>query len=584
MLGPKNAIERVLSHQISNCATDDDAEWAILEIEATQGLNKRCHSGNRTYHLLLSFPTGEEPDTATLRLIEQRVVGALGFGEHQRVSAVHRDTDNIHVHVAINKIHPERRTIHTPFRDYQTLANVCRELEDELGLQRTNHVPRQTLVASRAQDMEICAGRESVQGFIRRECGEALRDASTWDSVHEILASHGLHARRRGSGLVFGNAETYVRASTVGREFSMGSLEARLGPFAPGPDTQPPPTRRTYRRGPLLGQESWRQAMFEQYEQEQAARLAAREAKAPMLRKRVDGEIAQAKRIASAQRAAIRLMDGGRLSKRILYSQVQRRLHRKIKAAYDRAREERRILYAHTRRGSWTDWLRQQTASGNADALRALRGRLGTADSGRTTGPRLPGKVEHVTLAGTIWRRLRDCVVREDRSHSMTVDRPEDDRAIRAAVSLAVMKHGTRLVIGGSDDFVERVARIAPTVDQRIQLIRDSDRSDDGAAFDRGRDRTRLRGAGRGVGGYIRPHPQPGSRQAATRAPARPPNRLHALSQGALVRVAKHGDLLLPRHVHSNVEHQGAAADPPVRRSAVAERSVIRRGGRGRTG
>ena len=583
MLGPKNAIERVLSHKISNCATHDDVEWAILEIEATQALNQRCAPGSRIYHLLLSFPNGEVPDTATLRTIEERVVDALGYGEFQRVSAVHRDTDNIHVHVAINKIHPERLTIHTPFRDYQTLATVCRELEGELGLQRTNHVRRQSLVASRAQDMETIGGRESLEGFIRRECAEALGVAPTWDGVHDILSSHGLHARRRGSGLVFGNGETYVRASTVGREFSLASLEARLGPFAPGPDTPPSPTRRTYRNGPV-GQEPWRQAMFEQYQREQAARLAVREAKAPTFRARTAAEIAQAKRIAFAQRAAIRLMDGGGLSKRILYGHVQRRLHRKIAAVCQRGREERRVLYAHTRRSSWPDWLRQQAASGNAEALCALRSRLGgTDDSGRTTSLRLPGQVVHVTLAGTIWRRLRDCVVREDRSQSITVDRPEDDRAIRAALNLAAMKHGRSLVVGGSDEFVERVVRIAPSVDRRIELLKDSDRSEDGADFNRGRDRTRHREPGRAVGGYIRPHPQSGPRQTAPRAPARLPHGLHTLSQGALVRVADFAALLLPRHVHSNVEHQGATTNPPVRRPAVVERLVIQRGGRGQT-
>lgn len=38
--------------------------------------------------------------------IEVRRRGALGFAEHQRISAVHQNTENWHLHVAINKVHP----------------------------------------------------------------------------------------------------------------------------------------------------------------------------------------------------------------------------------------------------------------------------------------------------------------------------------------------------------------------------------------------------------------------------------------------------------------------------------------------
>ena len=80
----------------------------------------RCET-DKTYHLILSFRAGEEPDAKVLERVEQRICEGLGYAEHQRISAVHHDTDNIHVHLAINKIHPSRLTLHSPFRDYKTL-------------------------------------------------------------------------------------------------------------------------------------------------------------------------------------------------------------------------------------------------------------------------------------------------------------------------------------------------------------------------------------------------------------------------------------------------------------------------------
>ena len=119
---------------ITNCVSTDTT-WAVREIAATQWLNTRAKSP-RTYHLIISFKAGENPDAQTLRMTEERFCKALGYAEHQRVSVVHHDTDNVHIHVAINKIHPTTFTLHNPgsrlynAQDLQlklenTFADVC---------------------------------------------------------------------------------------------------------------------------------------------------------------------------------------------------------------------------------------------------------------------------------------------------------------------------------------------------------------------------------------------------------------------------------------------------------------------------
>jgi hypothetical protein len=57
-------------------------------------------------------------------MIEERFCKALGYAEHQRISVIHHDTDNVHIHVAINKIHPTTFTPHNPGCDYKTLK-IC---------------------------------------------------------------------------------------------------------------------------------------------------------------------------------------------------------------------------------------------------------------------------------------------------------------------------------------------------------------------------------------------------------------------------------------------------------------------------
>ena len=174
---------------------------AIEEVLATQHMNTRA-KGDKTYHLLIGFPPGESPAAEVLSEIENRVCAALGYGEHQRISAVHNDTDHLHIHIAINKIHPKRGTMHEPFQSYRTLGDICTTLEEELGLQRVNHISRRTLSEGRAADMEQHSGIESLVGWIKRECLEEIRGAMSWAGLHQVMRDNGLELRERGHCLV----------------------------------------------------------------------------------------------------------------------------------------------------------------------------------------------------------------------------------------------------------------------------------------------------------------------------------------------------------------------------------------------
>ena len=159
--------------RLTNCHASMVGD-AITEVLATQHGNTRATS-DKTYHLLVSFPPGENPGAEVLHQIEDRVCAALGYDGHQRISSVHNDTDHLHVHIAINKIHPVRHTMHEPFLAYRTMAEVAVKLEDEFGLQQVNHGDRRSLSEGRAGDMEHHAGVESLVGWIKRECLDEIR-------------------------------------------------------------------------------------------------------------------------------------------------------------------------------------------------------------------------------------------------------------------------------------------------------------------------------------------------------------------------------------------------------------------------
>ena len=112
----------------------DDLELACKLVDAIQAQNTRAGS-KRTYHLVVSLgPDDRRLERKELQQTVERLVDTLGFSEHQYIAARHDDTDHEHIHVAINKIHPETFRIHSPAWDHQKLFTGARALERELGL------------------------------------------------------------------------------------------------------------------------------------------------------------------------------------------------------------------------------------------------------------------------------------------------------------------------------------------------------------------------------------------------------------------------------------------------------------------
>ncbi|MCL1886239.1 MAG: relaxase/mobilization nuclease domain-containing protein [Dehalococcoidia bacterium] len=95
--------EKCLVSWSAGCWSGDDYDMGIVEAEAVQDLNTRS-AKEKTYHLLISFRPEDEAKLApeAFRAIEERFAQALGFAEHQRHCGVHKNTNNLHLHVAYN--------------------------------------------------------------------------------------------------------------------------------------------------------------------------------------------------------------------------------------------------------------------------------------------------------------------------------------------------------------------------------------------------------------------------------------------------------------------------------------------------
>ena len=327
---------------------------ALFDADVRRCRQRGRFRGNPVYHVAVNWQEGEHPPAAQVERACQHVMKALGFEACQAVWSIHRDTDNDHVHLVINRVHPLRLTaISVPRRDFLTLDRCMRELELELGFGRANgpyisvdtpqgpriarmsrteraargllqdpDAPRLTV---RAQRAEKNLGGASFQTWVTGAPAARVRQAiqgrgASWQRVHDALAEFGCAIEPKGSGLVvtttLSNGRVLAaKASIMGRWASKTSLERALGPYQSPSDHHPKRTGRrieSYEKsilrerledsGPRMKSEDperlarraaradARRALAQRFEQEQAQRRAERAREREALRRRHERE------------------------------------------------------------------------------------------------------------------------------------------------------------------------------------------------------------------------------------------------------------------------------------------------------
>lgn len=458
---------------VTNCEAHSVRD-AITEVLATQHTNTRA-KGDKTYHLIVSFRAGENPDADTLKAVEERICQGLGFGEHQRISAVHNDTDNLHIHIAINKIHPTRHTMHEPYYPHLALGELCATLERDYDLEVDNHQAHQRGAASRAADMERHAGVESLVGWIKRECLDEIRAASTWTELHQVMRDNGLELRARGNGFVIEASDgTTVKPSTLARDLSKPALEKRLGAFEASPEqVERKQAKREYQKKPVRSRTDTTE-LYARYKNEQKNLTAARAEALAAAKRRKDRAVTDAKQKAATKRAAIKLAGGGRVPKKLLYSQTSATLRAELDGIHKEYTKERERLYQGHQRRQWADWLKQEATQGNSEALAALRAReVAQGLKGNTLtaqGKAKPGHapvIDNITKKGTIIYRAGQSAVRDD-GDRLQVSTGADRAGVLEALKLAAERYGDRITVNGTTEFKAQAIRAA--VDGKLAI------------------------------------------------------------------------------------------------------------------
>ena len=193
----------------------ENPELSSSVMGATATLNSRVEKP--VFHVSIGWPPEEKPTRAEIEETADRVLKDLGLQEHQALLVAHNDTDHTHVHLMVNRVHPDTLTTWRNGHDWQRIEDSLRQIEKEKGWRR---VPGHHGRISEASHQEAAS--------IKDRSREPLRTARSWHDLEEKLATKGLALRARGRGLVVTDGSLYVKASAIHRSFSRPQLEERF--------------------------------------------------------------------------------------------------------------------------------------------------------------------------------------------------------------------------------------------------------------------------------------------------------------------------------------------------------------------
>ncbi|CAN7780716.1 relaxase/mobilization nuclease domain-containing protein [Cupriavidus necator] len=247
---------------------------ASVEMNAVARKNTRCH--DPVYHFILSWPEHEKPAPEAIFDAAEHAIKALGFEEHQYVIAVHANTDNMHCHVAMNRVHPTTfKSRHIEWAK-RTLHFAARESEIKHGWTHDNGIyivqvdgqgKKQIVLNTKHAEAELEQGSnvhpeieredplpvwhdpESLDSWLKSSIAKALKqdlpDLTSWQALHAWLEKFDITLKDTGGGGLRLRAISPETGEILETPVSKGlrllkrpDLEKRWGPFKP-PFTNP---------------------------------------------------------------------------------------------------------------------------------------------------------------------------------------------------------------------------------------------------------------------------------------------------------------------------------------------------------
>ncbi len=220
----------------------DDPELVPAMMRATAALSTRVE--DPVFHYSISWPEYEQLPEEDMLRIADRTLSDLDLEEHQAIIVAHNDTDHPHLHVMVNRVHPETGVAWEKWKYKTRLEKSLKAQEKELGLtevpgrlaneERFQKKPRRPQKGEQrmAERLDVTTldhwSKEDVTE-LKDRLSPAFEAADSWDTLEQKLQEEGVTLYAKGPGLILTNGEHYAKLSEMGKKVRKTELEERFG-------------------------------------------------------------------------------------------------------------------------------------------------------------------------------------------------------------------------------------------------------------------------------------------------------------------------------------------------------------------
>jgi hypothetical protein len=228
------------------------------KIEMIALARESAHSKMPVTHWIFSWREGEQPTRGQVEELVDVFLERMELVGHQAVYGLHHDTDNYHLHIAVNRLNPETGKVVQPHKGFDKREGhkIVALIEHKQGwsseknglyavlengeLARRRKEREAVKPKPAALNFECARGEKSAQRIAQERGHGIIGSAESWTELHQKLAAVGLRFEKKGSGAIIFVGDVAVKASSIDRTFSMGKLCKKLGEFMLGdyPPTQ----------------------------------------------------------------------------------------------------------------------------------------------------------------------------------------------------------------------------------------------------------------------------------------------------------------------------------------------------------
>lgn len=234
------------------------AEMLALALEAPR-------SRDPINHYVLSWPQFEKPNIKQVDEAVDIFLDELELSDHQIFYALHDDTENIHCHLVINRVHPISEKVIEINKgwDIKAIHKAVARIEKAQGWQPEEgalYVVNEAgvVVSNKAKkennnnknikishqgviDEEHRKGEKSAMRIGKELTAGLFNKVESWQELHDKLSEYDMQYEKKGSGSILRINGVAVKSSSISRDAALSKLEKKLGVFMQNNTNDLPP-------------------------------------------------------------------------------------------------------------------------------------------------------------------------------------------------------------------------------------------------------------------------------------------------------------------------------------------------------